>query len=112
MNASEVACPKLSTVHAKGRNAAGIRPKASLNIGRWSISLEPEYNGELIAGVTKERGLRAESGTHQFGVALLATVNVQLKSCQNRVMFGLGFCSGHAQTVRTRLRTSTDRFGQ
>ena len=76
-----------------------------LNIGRWSISLdpveqEPESNGELIAGVTKERSLRVESGTHQFAVALLATVNVQLKSFQNRVMFGLGFRGGHAQTVR------------
>src|SRR5687767_14703971 len=63
---------------------------SGFNTGRWSISLdpveqEPESIGELIAGVTKERSLRVESGTHQFAVALLATVNVQLKSFQNRI---------------------------
>jgi hypothetical protein len=78
---------------------------SGLNIGRWSISLDPveqesESNRELIAGVTKERSLRVESGTHQLAVALLATVNVQLKSFQNGVMFGLGFRGGHAHTVR------------
>jgi hypothetical protein len=78
---------------------------SGLNIGRWPISVdpveeEPESNGELIAGVTEERSLRVESGTHHFTVALLATVNVQLKSFQNRIVFGLGFRGGHAQTVR------------
>jgi hypothetical protein len=78
---------------------------SGLNIGRWPISLdpveqEPESNGELIAGVTKERSFRVESRTHQFAVALLATVNEQLKSFQNRIMFGLCFRGGHAQTVR------------
>jgi hypothetical protein len=78
---------------------------SGLNIGRWSISINPveqesKSNGELIAGITKERSLLVESGTHQFAVALLATVNVELKSFQNRVVFGLGFRGGHAQTVR------------
>ena len=76
-----------------------------VNIGRWSISIdpveqEPDSNGKLIAGVTKERSLRMESGAHHFAVALLTTVNVQLKSFQNRVMFRLGLCGRHAKTIR------------
>src|ERR1700681_1873905 len=41
-----------------------------------------------------------ESRPHYFTVALLAAVNVHLKNSQNRVMFGLGCRSTHAQTVR------------
>jgi hypothetical protein len=78
---------------------------SGLNIGRWSISInpveqEPKSNGELIASVSKERSLRVESMTHQVAVALLATINVQLKSFQDRVVFGLSFCGGHVETVR------------
>jgi hypothetical protein len=77
---------------------------SELNIGRWSISVDPveeelKSNGELVAGITKERSLLVESGTHQFAIALLATFNVQLKSFQNRVVFRLGFRGGHAHTV-------------
>jgi hypothetical protein len=44
--------------------------------------------------------LGVESGAHQFAVALLTAVNVQLKSLQDCVVFGFGFWSGHARTVR------------
>jgi hypothetical protein len=78
---------------------------AGLNVRSWSVSVDPveqesESIRELIASITKERSLRVKGGTHQFAVALLATVNVQLKSFQNRVMFRLGFRGGHAPTVR------------
>ncbi len=75
------------------------------NIGRRSISVDPveqELNSdrELIADITKERGLRVEGSSHQYAVALLATVDVELKSFQNRVVFGLIFCGGHGETIR------------
>ena len=59
----------------------------------WSISINPieqefRSNGELIAGITKKRGLRVEGGAHQFALALLAAVDVQLESLQDLVMLG------------------------
>ena len=74
---------------------------------RWSICINPieqkfRSNGELIAGITKERGLRVEGGTHQFALALLAAVDVQLESLQDLVMLGWGFCWCHAERIRRR----------
>jgi hypothetical protein len=70
-----------------------------------SISINPieqkfRSNGELIAGITKKRGLRVEGVAHQFALALLAAVDVQLESLQDRVMLGWGSCWCHAERIR------------
>jgi hypothetical protein len=71
----------------------------------WSISINPieqkfSSNGELIPGITEERCLRVEGGTHQFALALLAAVDVQLESLQDLVMLGWGFWWCHVERIR------------
>ncbi len=80
---------------------------ARFNIRGWSVSINPieqefRSNGQLPAGITEERGLRVEGGTHHFAAALFAAVDVQLEGLQDLVMLGRRLHWCHAARIRSR----------